>query len=93
MTSSSLLRVNTHDVCFDTTPRAQSHRIVECTLMLAATVHGMRVAIHRCVTRIEPVPATRRELIRGSSYRGPHSPMCGHGRLAAIPSTRSASAR
>ena len=40
-----------------------------------------------------PVLAARSELIRGASCRGSHSPLCGHGRIAAIPFTRSASAR
>ena len=85
--------MHTHGVCFDATRRVNRDRIVQCTVIFAVTADGMRVAISRCVTRIDQVLATRREIIRGSSYRGSHSPMCGHGRLAAIPSTRSASTR
>jgi hypothetical protein len=84
--------MQTHGVCFDAAPRMNRDRIVECTVILTVRSDGMRVATSRRVTRIDPVLATRSEIVRGFSSRGSSSPMCGYGRLAAIPSTRPASA-
>jgi hypothetical protein len=79
-----------HGVCVDTTPRVNRDRIHR---HLSVTEHGAQVAVSMCVTRIDPVLATCKEISRGSSCRGSHSPRCGHSRLAATPSTRSAPAR
>ena len=74
--------MHTHSVCFAAVPRAHCTASQGKNSSFPWLRDGTRVAVSTCVTRIDP-----------SSCRGSHSPMCGHGRIAAIPSTRSASAR
>jgi hypothetical protein len=54
--------VHTHGACFNAMLRVHRTASLSGCSWLAVAVDGTRVAISRCVTRIDPVLATRREL-------------------------------